>query len=1165
METVNNRLSIPVRLKYNGNICVDLSNEVLNNPDKSFFIYGKGGTGKTHLFIELFDKLTKDNNSSIVPFYIPLNSVQPDKYKNSIIGELTERLRNPDSEEKLTEQEVDKLLRCEDKKILILADGLNEVTQEDNRRLIAKELSEIASSNTYKNVHIILSSRINHSSWFQSLGLTDYLQMEIQDLNEEDIRKYLSKACSSIKYSDIEIPTKKLLLTAMGLSMYAELVGKDSGSIISFNSLGGLLNAYMCFLLKSADSSIPYEEFLVSVAKEMMKNYSFNIRLSKLKEIGSYSESIKVATESILTTQGTNTNGLTDEYTFSHQNFRDMLVAKSFSEDILNLKENPQKVFQIIQNNYITTNREIFVLVSDFLIGHDDIIQDIINNIPKENVTFQLSKLIELFALINNNSIAKLSLKEHDLSGIRFSGYKLFDAVSNRNLMIENCTVSPQSFSMPGLTMASSTITSYNLNNSVFFIAFCKTSFLIYDVTNSTTFIQLLEKDINDVNCCCNVEINNIPCILLGTDNGIIHLYHTDTKVLEDLTKHNIDKKPICSIVETEQGIFYTQKNSSESCSIYLMHIGTIAVQICTLNISEDFRISNKINETKAMCGAWRIQAKLSSSKKAVYCVYGDKLYCYRNNEFEEIKLNIPEGIIDYKMFIDIAVTESCVFINNVEGILVFCYSETSEEITLSFIKKISIEEYKVKSGKFFTKFSKWLMGDTILIGIGIRQAELRGNINFLMISANCTNKKRKIYDIDVSPIYGKHSKTTYTATCFNVYYDTNPHNYLATVSDDRSVQIIEVGNEDFEPIQLLGEYNGIRSIYAIDESTIICAGYDGCISKWENIKGEWYCSCNSKVHNSWIEKIKFFHISEPERHFVLSASLDGYVKLTDLDKCTSKVLCVKGIPITDIDLSIHNDKITITFITNNTITSLHEYPLNDIIKKFDNKKSISSLIENETLFNTIEFKNEYLSSGKAAIITSSNEIFGLLCPQNKDSEIHYIIDKKYTKIFSCNHYARCISINNEYLILAGNKHGQNQGYFTLYFCDYNKSDFIKVFEYAFNNQSEISGINIQCNKEQIIVHSIHKDRKYSKIILNKDNNIQSIETIILDSSEPVCISVVSNIVFIGTVSGEIFFIKDNKSYKIIQARANLISNSEIEIPDADEEFKKHFKGYFIF
>lgn len=187
------------------------------------------------------------------------------------------------------------------------------------------------------------------------------------------------------------------------------------------------------------------------------------------------------------------------------------------------------------------------------------------------------------------------------------------------------------------------------------------------------------------------------------------------------------------------------------------------------------------------------------------------------------------------------------------------------------------------------------------------------------------------------------------------------------------------------------------------------------------------------------------------------------------------------------------------------------------------------------------------------------------MCPQNKDSEIHYIIDKKYTKIFSCNHYARCISINNEYLILAGNKHGQNQGYFTLYFCDYNKSDFIKVFEYAFNNQSEISGINIQCNKEQIIVHSIHKDRKYSKIILNKDNNIQSIETIILDSSEPVCISVVSNIVFIGTVSGEIFFIKDNKSYKIIQARANLISNSEIEIPDADEEFKKHFKGYFIF
>lgn len=1159
-ETKDNRFSIPVNLVYNNRRIVSLQEEVLQNPDKSFFIYGKGGSGKTHLYIELFEKLISKDNPSVIPLYIPLNSVQPKKYNNSIIGELSERLREPISRRKLTEQEVDAILRNTNKNIILLADGLNEVTQEDERKVIAKELSEIASSGIYPNVHIMLSSRINHSTWFRSLGLTTYIQMKIEDLDEESIQDYLKGESCSVCYSDIDAKTKKLLRTAMGLSMYAKLVGKNYDTD-SFTSLGGLLKAYMCLLLESKDYSIPNEDFLVSVAKTMMSNYSFTISLNELKATEGYCESKLRCVESVLTTQGSNKEGTVDEYTFSHQNFRDMLVAKSYSDEIIGIKDEPDKVSKIIQNNYLTANHELVSLVSDFLRGKNDILQYIIDHIPKNGTSFQLSKLIELYALCNDNSIATLTLSSHDLSNVRFSGYKLFD--KNNSLTLEQCTVSTESFSMPGLTMASSVITSYTINNKTYLIAFCKTSFLIYDVEENTTTIHILENSINDINCCCKILYNNSPCILLGTDNGQLHLFHPDTRVLDTVIDFSNDKKKICSITKVEDSVFFTKKKNDNTYVVFSLSTNFKYKKIEDLCLSSSFCNDSKIDEVKKLCGPWRIQAKLATFSNSLFGVYGDKLYSYYDNCFHEIQVDIPDDEIEYRMFTDIALTESCIFINNVENVLVFYLDKRSKKHSVTYIGKLSIDEYKSESGNFFTSFSMTNHIDTILVGIGIRRAELRGDINFLEIKAQLISKLRKQYDLIPTPIKGKHTKTTYSGTYFNIdkNEDSKLHNYLATVSDDRSVQIIEVGNEDFEINQILGEYNGIRSIHTIDENTLICGGYDGCITRWENIGNEWHCTCTCKVHTSWIEKIRLFSYGN-KTNLVISASLDGYIKITDMEQCLSRVIAVKNVPIKDICIFICQNKISVVFSTNESFNTILDYDIDSLLNEFYDLKSIKSLVDNTTIKVRPLDKGE---NGNAVILKSIDEP---LCSYQSPSKESVVIkisngEDNSHEILIKGFYTRCIDISNNYIVIAGNPNMKNIGEFHLYYLSDN---IYKSFaDYTFDNDAEIADVKLQESNHFITVHIIHKDKKLSVFCYNKSGTLENKSTIPFDSSEPVCLSIISNKHFIGTVGGEVLVVKSETTERIIQVRANLISNSETSIKEASEEFMNHFRGYFYF
>ena len=111
--------------------------------------------------------------------------------------------------------------------------------------------------------------------------------------------------------------------------------------------------------------------------------------------------------------------------------------------------------------------------------------------------------MINLYARINQNSIANLDLSGHDLSNIRLSGYKLFD--NECHVKLNGCTLDIDTFSMPGLTQASSTITKYKIGDELFLIAFSITSYLKYNASKNKVQVNKNLKSFGRINCCCNV------------------------------------------------------------------------------------------------------------------------------------------------------------------------------------------------------------------------------------------------------------------------------------------------------------------------------------------------------------------------------------------------------------------------------------------------------------------------------------------------------------------------------------------------------------------------------------------------------------------------------------------------------------------------------------
>ena len=467
----------------------------------SVSLCGKGGTGKTHQFLNLIKEILYGKDSTgelryaeIIPFYLELNDIDNVNKitDNVLLSELSKSLD-------IDEEQLKRILTVLNKQVILFADGLNEVNNREIRNAIANSICNIRAD--YKT-RVILSSREDHSYLFNNLGRglhQRFEKVEICDLTEEQINNYFEGEGISIRYRDIPCLTRKLLATAQGLSMYAELIKAEPDMILEFKTLGSLLQTYCdrIMQIKRNDprEDLSFEDALSYIAYYLVLEGNFQLNTNqlcaKLSEIKKdlHIDDDRISKIFVKHKETDNRERHEDEYEFTHQNFRDYYAALFLAKKLHEI--NSDNIYPILnkyfKNDNATSNEEILSLCSDFLDAES--IQRVINIFVKEKIynhSYTLSVLIRLFALMNQNNISSIKLDSLDLTNVSLSNYMLYSYNNNNCVSLINTKITEDTFLENGLQTASSTICHYNYDKKEYIYAFSASNALIYDIENNS-------------------------------------------------------------------------------------------------------------------------------------------------------------------------------------------------------------------------------------------------------------------------------------------------------------------------------------------------------------------------------------------------------------------------------------------------------------------------------------------------------------------------------------------------------------------------------------------------------------------------------------------------------------------------------------------------------
>lgn len=212
-------------------------------------LLGCGGSGKSyqifHCIDDIFSGKTTDDElnelditqivKNIIPIYIPLNSLKDDN-ENCIVSFLVKEVWQMQS----TFEDIVKILHNNAENVLIFADGLNEITNPNMRKKIAKDICDLRQLH---RTRFLVSSRIDHTDIFNSLNYGSdqiFTKAKVLDLSQKQIDTYFSDVHCVARYKDVPVNTRKLLKTPQGCVMFADYVGSHTGRIKKIESLGQL-------------------------------------------------------------------------------------------------------------------------------------------------------------------------------------------------------------------------------------------------------------------------------------------------------------------------------------------------------------------------------------------------------------------------------------------------------------------------------------------------------------------------------------------------------------------------------------------------------------------------------------------------------------------------------------------------------------------------------------------------------------------------------------------------------------------------------------------------------------------------------------------------------------------------------------------------------------
>ena len=903
------------------------------NPDEcrsSISLCGKGGIGKSFLILHLIKEIFDNPGArftNIIPLYIELQKVN-NEYGGDVWKALYEELRTYSySASSLTEQEFDAYMHSAENKVIVFADGMNEVVGLEKRSAIATSITKIAGRH---HCRFCISSRENHVGMFNRLaGLSGHFEdAKVNKLTETQIKDYLEIHECAAQYTEIPEETRKLLETPQGLAMYVTLVGRDKSKVESFTSLGTLIRAFSDRMLgieekkKSPRFDLSFEEALEEIAYSWVKDSAFEGQITEdQREKLFKNEDIDV---NVIFPCKDDEQTEDSVYEFSHQNFRDCYCARFIARKIRKIDADHiddifDEYFNLAKSN-VTDNLEILELVSAFVCSgrkeYDKQAIDVLREAahrqekPLVNYDYPLSRLIKIFAFRSNNCIARLDLSGLDLREVSLSTYALFDKCTGDTSKIYHTLINSNTFLKTGLDTASSTIAKFTYKDKEYVVAFAATSILVIDVQEAQARVLRNLYSNGWVSCCCSTYKNGLPVIYLGQRNGTVSEFYPHIMFMQDNNSERFVKQRYA-----KQDINTSNKNAVES--IYDVVLGTdeyivfttVGGMFCALKkyqTGTDKFIALELNkdikpDMKAACRmtyASKYNFLIVGYHKEVYAID-----CSINaHDTKPNKILIKKNDLMFDFDADIADIYACgkyLFINLEFKIAVFeIISDTT--IILQF-KTYIIPAGKQNAGIQYTKFSEMPVEKSSACAlIGVKTDDNRSGSD----KSTSQHSLKRFYQLYYSETEDANKLTENIGNDYDgfptwtgVFYQFAGKTFLASVSDGRTVEVDCEGEEEFPKRIYSGAYNGVHYIDIMnvdfEGATIICGNYDGmvlCIKcNYNQDKSHWFVDNVFVLHKDWVWKC----VSLDSAHFV-SCGYDGKLWSVDTNNNTKELLLNK-------------------------------------------------------------------------------------------------------------------------------------------------------------------------------------------------------------------------------------------------------------------------------
>lgn len=1177
----------------------------------SISLCGKGGSGKTHQFLNLIEIILDEKNTiyhGIIPFYLELNDIKRN-YEDAVLYSIS---KNHDLDISMLEN----ILKTFANRCIIFADGLNEITDRNIRGCVIDDICNIREK---YNTRVVLSSRVDHSRLFNSRNRganQKFTAAKVCDLKPSQIDKYFKiclRDCNTILlYRDIKPLTQRLLCNAQGLSMYMALfknrIRRDNFNILEFSSLGELLQSYCDWILEidrtDDGEDLSFENYMMAIAYNMVLKGIFQIGemdvIEALEENGEEKlESLRRNEKAIkiFASHGTR------NYEFSHQNFRDYYAAFHLSNVIKNKKDIMSKH---LINNYITTNDEILSLCSDFL-SADDIQKaiDYMRNVKMKDYSFALGVLIKLYSFKKSNDISGMDLSEFDLTNVSLSNYKLYSIVdenSFKSINLYNSVISENTFLQNALQDASSTICSYKCDKETYVTAFSASNALTYSIKDNTWENCRNMPNNNWVNCCCVVKNcvfkhHKTGVILLGYGDGSISVFNKKFGSMNLYKPANNECSGIESILCIENKDAYSIVFCDSFGKVSLINgsgdLSNNNFTTYSINKFDDCLVEEVrnlcANKTKHLKNSKKIlpTSRLTKSDKHIYLCFGSDIYVCSADVSPNTKFQRLYSFDKDTFVKDIVYSSNGLFINKLDEVVYLKISNSS--VSKPFvIEKQSMLQY-------FTKFS-WAPDNSAIVGVCVVDNDFSETSNFYKISYNNISNQC----IGSGIPRGMQTLTTYTGAYFKVPKSNQMK--LATVSDDRSVQILSPDDENIETIRHSGSYDGVHYIDALTPNEFLAAQYDGSVSHWKmEENANWQCIDSLHIHTDWVWKVK--HYENNGQIYFISCSYDGTIKRTCLSSGETEILISDDNHNAFIDFCFDVDMNFLVGITDKNIyywygeTNMAEKALIETQNWKDfHIRSVDVMDgDNSPLIAISYTTNENIS--RAGVYRLFNR--EIVCEFTSENDCTFI---RCLKIYSFE--------NHKLLVIGGNRN--NDEYFGFYLYDNGKWNF-KCSLYECLVEADPRSPYPPVNDFDIYLNSVKEDNTTLSFKLfavyksNSENNRSYYSIKLTDKgcemseaqgfhsssnyhySQPMCICIAENRAFTGMLNGEIYVLDNNDpsssdfgwyyesgeiicSDYCIKTHSNLTACTHVKlgkskfISDADmQKFQETFAGYFDF